>query len=447
MDANLKVKLAQIDEAKAEVDSLRPLKPEQETKIFQKFRLDWNYHSNAIEGNKLTLGETALYLSEGLTANGKPLKDHLDLSGHDEVIGFLTSFIHRDEALTEAVIRHLHKVMLVKPYKIEAKTSEGRVTQKLIEIGEYKTEPNEVVTPSGAIHRYPLPQDIPAKMAELINWFRNSSQEEHPVLRAAIFHYEFTAIHPFADGNGRMARILMNLILMQAGFPPVVIKIGERDKYVSGLVHADNGDRLPFYHFIAEKALASLALYLKGARGEPLEEEDDIDKKIALFKQQLTDEPDPVVFSEEVYLQCINQSISLFLRKLVSKLSNFDDLFVESKLTVVLNGHAIGISNYSSSLEDLLNKFKKVTASTSSPIHLQFVWMDFKKGKGKNFNYTVECIIRFSKLTYSVSIEPEKVVKLYSDSLDAEESIELVNKVAEKFLHAVQKFRASVVKG
>jgi Fic family protein len=97
--------LAQIDALKAEIDSLRPLKPEVEHRVMQKFRLDWNYHSNAIEGNSLTLGETRAFLMENLTADGKPLKDHLDIKGHNELIAFLEFFIQKRERLTEAAIR------------------------------------------------------------------------------------------------------------------------------------------------------------------------------------------------------------------------------------------------------------------------------------------------------------------------------------------------------
>src|SRR6185503_18523789 len=124
--------LGQIDALKAEIDSLRPLKPEVEHRVMQKFRLDWNYHSNAIEGNSLTLGETRAFLLEGLTASGKPLKDHLDIKGHDELISFLELFIQRKERLTEAAIREMHKILLKEPYEVDAITPDGRITKKKV---------------------------------------------------------------------------------------------------------------------------------------------------------------------------------------------------------------------------------------------------------------------------------------------------------------------------
>jgi len=132
-----------------EIAKLRPLKPELETRIFAKFRLDWNYHSNAIEGNQLTFGETKAFLLNGLTASGKPLKDHLDIRGHDEVISYLIDFVRKKEVLREVTVRDLHKILLHEPYKVNAKTPEGGETTKWIKLGEYKTEPNCVTTVTG----------------------------------------------------------------------------------------------------------------------------------------------------------------------------------------------------------------------------------------------------------------------------------------------------------
>ena len=126
--------LTQIDTLKSDIDKLRPIKPEEQQRIMQKFRLDWNYHSNAIEGNSLTLGETRAFLLEGLTANGKPLKDHLDIKGHDELITFLELFINRKEVLTEASIREMHKILLKAPYEVDAVTADGQIVRKVVEL-------------------------------------------------------------------------------------------------------------------------------------------------------------------------------------------------------------------------------------------------------------------------------------------------------------------------
>lgn len=131
--------LSKIEELRAEIEALRPLKPDQEQRIFRKFRLDWNYHSNALEGNSVSLGETQIFLEYGLTAKGKPFKDYLDIRGHDKAIDFLTQFIRNSQPITEAEIRELHKVLLHEPYEIDAVTPDGTPTKKMINLGQYKT--------------------------------------------------------------------------------------------------------------------------------------------------------------------------------------------------------------------------------------------------------------------------------------------------------------------
>src|SRR5438093_4378069 len=238
--SKLSALLSRVDELKTKLDQGRPLSTEVEQRVLQRFRLWWTYHSNAIEGNRLTQGETEIFLLEGLTAKGKPLKDHLDLRGHSNAINYLLDFIRHQEVLTEASIRELHKILLIEPYRVEAITPTGQQTSKVVALGQYKTQPNHVRTPTGEIHFYATPEETPAKMRDLMTWYRDETAKGamHPVEIAARFHHRFTEIHPFDDGNGRMSRLLMNLMLMQAGYPPVVIRIGERDQYLAALRRA-----------------------------------------------------------------------------------------------------------------------------------------------------------------------------------------------------------------
>jgi Fic family protein len=143
--------LEKAEQLKNELDSLRPLDAEAEARIMQKFRLDWNYHSNKLEGNSYTYGETKMLLLYGLTAGGKPIRDHEEISGHNEAIETIIEVIKDQTQLTETFIRHLHKLILVKPEWIEAKTADGQPTKRLIKVGEYKTEPNHVETNTGEI--------------------------------------------------------------------------------------------------------------------------------------------------------------------------------------------------------------------------------------------------------------------------------------------------------
>ncbi len=284
--------LDQIDELKDQIDSLRPIDPWQEKRIWQKLRLDWNYHSNAIEGNTLTLGETRLFLLHGLTAKGKPFKDYLDIKGHNEAISYLQEMVRQQVPLTEAVIRELHTILLVEPYEMDAVTPDGQPTKRLIVLGEYKSQPNHVETKTGEMFFFAEPHETPAQMGDLMAWYRAEleKKELHPVLIASTFHYRFVRIHPFDDGNGRMARLLMNLILMQAGYVPLVIKFeSKEEEYFPALVEADTtNDLTQFQQFIAKQLLISLDIFLKGAEGKLIEQIDDIDKQISLLKQEMS---------------------------------------------------------------------------------------------------------------------------------------------------------------
>ena len=281
--------ISRVDELKAQVDALRPIDAEQEARVMQMFRLDWNYHSNAIEGNTLTLGETRAFLLHGITAKGKPFRDYLDIKGHNEAIAYLEDMVRGQELLTEAAIRELHRILLVEPYEVDAVTSAGWPTRRRIAIGQYKTAPNHVRTSTGEIHYYATPEETPAMMGDLMGWFRRETErgELHPLVLAATFHYRFVAIHPFDDGNGRMARLLMNLVLMQRGFVPIVIKLESRADYLLALEKADVGELEDFVVLVGEELIRSLELYLRAARHESLEEPGEFEQRVVRLHEQM----------------------------------------------------------------------------------------------------------------------------------------------------------------
>jgi len=136
---------------KLELDKLRPIPKECEGKIMQKFRLDWNYHSNHLEGNSLTFGETKMLILHGITAQGKPLKDHFEITGHNEAIKWVEEIVKGEFPLTENFIRQLHLLLLKEPYEADAITSDGQPTRITIEVGKYKSRPSHVKTKTGEI--------------------------------------------------------------------------------------------------------------------------------------------------------------------------------------------------------------------------------------------------------------------------------------------------------
>lgn len=226
--------------------------------IQEKFRIEWTYNSNALEGNTLTLGETAFFLREGLTSEGKPLKDFLEAKNHAEAIDALYEIVIQKRPLTESVIKELHAVLMKGLNFTPAKGADGKFIEKPLNPGKYKTQPNHVLTISGKIHYYAEPLKVVDEMEDLLGWLYKNSQL-HPVERAAIFHYRFVCIHPFDDGNGRMARLLMNLILMQTHCYPCVIRNEKRRFYLEALEKTDvSGDYNDFILFVAEEMAASL---------------------------------------------------------------------------------------------------------------------------------------------------------------------------------------------
>ena len=281
--------LETIDRLKQELDALRPLPQEVIARVEQKLRIESNYHSNAIEGNSLTLGETRSLILHGLTARGKPMRDHLDIKGHDEAVKAIEHAVKEEHGLTEVFIRNLHRVLLKEPYEVAAVTPAGQRASRLISIAAYKTTPNNVITSTGETYYFTPPEQVKQEMGDLIDWYRaQAAKREHPVIIAAIFHYRFVRIHPFDDGNGRMARLLMNLILIKHGYTVAIVQRDTRDRYLQELEQADQTeDPAQFIDYIASCCEYPLTLFLKAARDESIEDPEDIDREIALFKRSI----------------------------------------------------------------------------------------------------------------------------------------------------------------
>ncbi|MCY3809698.1 MAG: Fic family protein [Gemmatimonadetes bacterium] len=278
-----------VDGLKQELDDLRPLSSDVIARIAQKIRLEFNYHSNAIEGNALTLGETRNLILHGLTAHGKPMRDHLDIEGHNDAVKAVEEAVRQEEALNSVFIRNLHSVLLKEPYEMDALTRDGRLTKRLIAVGRYKTAPNNVRTSTGEIHYYTPPEQVGSEMGDLIDWYRDQeARGEHPIVVAATFHHRFVRIHPFDDGNGRMARLLMNMILIRHGYTVAIVERENRSRYIQEIEDiAKTEDLSRFIEFIASCCKHTLRLHLKSARGESIEDAEDIDREIEVFKRSM----------------------------------------------------------------------------------------------------------------------------------------------------------------
>lgn len=235
-----------LDEKKKILDSKRPLPKETLKSLEENFKLEWTYNSNAIEGNTLTLKETKVVL-EGITIGGKTMREHLEVINHNEAIEFLEELINDNRELTEIDIKNIHAIVLKGIDDEDA--------------GRYRTE-NVII--SGASHIPPESIRVPELMEKLIYRYDEWKEKYHPIVVAALLHAEFVKIHPFIDGNGRTARLLMNFEVMKNGYPPIIIKTEQRHKYYDTLDEgAMTGNYTEFVKIVAKQAVEMIDLYLK----------------------------------------------------------------------------------------------------------------------------------------------------------------------------------------
>lgn len=231
-----------------QLNKLRPISPTALQKIKEQFEIEMTYNSNAIEGNSLTLKETFWVIKEGLTIKGKPLKDHLEATNHKEALDFLYDVIDKDSknTISEHLIRQLHQLVV--------NDSQNDIA------GKYR---DGDVYISGADHKPPSFLEVPSLMSDLIGWLDKSRKKHNVIELAALLHHKLTHIHPFWDGNGRTSRLVMNILILEAGYPLAIILKNDRKRYYRVLAEADNGNFKSICEFIAQAVLRSLNIYLK----------------------------------------------------------------------------------------------------------------------------------------------------------------------------------------
>ena len=246
---NLEEKFQEIDKLKAWLDSFRPLNPSVMEEMKKFYDVKFTYNSNAIEGNTLTQNETELVLEKGITIGGKSLKEHLEVIGHKEAINYIEELAQKQDILTEREIKDIHSIIMQSLDKQEA--------------GKYRSID---VKAAGTDHVYPPHYKIRDLMKDFCTWLKaEETKKLHPLKLATLAHYKLASIHSFKDGNGRTSRLLMNLILLQHGFPVTVITNQNRKEYIDSLIHAqENQDNIiPFLEIVISAQKESLIDYLR----------------------------------------------------------------------------------------------------------------------------------------------------------------------------------------
>lgn len=252
MDSRLAKRLV---EKKDQLDQYRPLPPGMVRRLQEDLRVTLTYHSNAIEGNSLDLFETRMVIEDGLTVGGHPLKDYLEATNHAQAFNLMVDVATKKELLTLEVVKEIHRLVMQNIHE---------------EAGQFRTRQNYI---TGATKTPPPAREVPEYMRGwAASLTRGDYRQLDPVTRAAIAHHDFEFIHPFADGNGRTGRLLLNLMLMQEGYPPTLIRQDWRTGYIRSLQEASaSANYRPIINLVGRAVEIGLDLYLEACPKAPEE--------------------------------------------------------------------------------------------------------------------------------------------------------------------------------
>jgi Fic family protein len=236
--------LERIAAKKKQLSQKRPLPAVALQKIKEGLSVEWTYNSNSIEGNTLTLRETRIVLEEGMTVRGKSMREHFEITNHHDAIEFVENLVSQSNPVRERDILDIHQLVMLKIEKEFA--------------GRFRNSGVRIV---GANFLPPNARKVPDLMKELVDFINQNPLGLHEVILATVFHHRFVWIHPFFDGNGRTVRLVMNLILMQHGYPPAIILKNDRKKYYDALNQANSGSYKKLLLLVIQALERSLDIY------------------------------------------------------------------------------------------------------------------------------------------------------------------------------------------
>lgn len=221
--------------------SLLPLSDKKQAQLTRKFTVEYNYNSNHIEGNTLTYGQTELLLLFGKVSGEAEMKDFEEMKASNVGLKMMTEEAKEKQPLTETFIRQLHHTLLREDYTVYTTLPGGLQSSYVVHAGSYKTRPNSVITRYGDRFEYASPEETPALMNDLVVWYNEAENKGDltPIELAAMFHYRYIRIHPFEDGNGRIARLMVNYILSRHGWPMIVVRNRDKQAYLEALHQSD----------------------------------------------------------------------------------------------------------------------------------------------------------------------------------------------------------------
>ena len=462
--------LHKIDALQQAIDAKGPLDETIKKRIQYKFRLDWNYYSNAMEGNSLTKQETRSVMMNNITINGKPMRDVLEIKGHDEAVLDILKISKAEVRLSERRIKELHKAII---YEEDP--------EKAQQVGEWKTQANYLLNVRNERFDFLEPELVPDAMHQLLDktnaqidaYYHATKEGWHPAVIAFYFHLEYVKIHPFYDGNGRTARLLMNLLLVSFGLPPVVLNLENKERYYSLLtdIQGYGGNPDLFYAFMSELLIESQEMVLDAIDGKDISGEDDLDKEIELFKKQLVKNDKLVSRNNPDIAKLYKSSIEPLFRSLLDKLSRFDDLFDKKAVSNAFDfKNSITMFDdledfteffdkiiYLSNLSDKVNtgehtqeeytelmmlELDKVKEVYSIALNVSYV--GFKNNDTNTFGARCELSIFFNDYSFKINSHGQNhdegnfVKKLYTEVLTKEEIDTIVKTCVSDFLNRIR---------
>jgi len=438
--------LDRIDNLNNEIKSYLDFSILDNPRLWQKFRLEWSYNSNHIEGNTLTYGETMQLLIKGHTVGDHDIREYDEMRAHDLAVAMIKNLSSDSERyITESDIRELNKILLVRTFYKEAITQHGIKTNKKIIPGEYKSLPNHVQLSNGEIFHYAEPEEVPAKMKELLDWYRKDTKDLHPIEVAAILHHRFVLIHPFDDGNGRVARLVMNYELLKHGYPPVIIKSKDKSNYLRALSKADANDIQSFIDYIGQQLIWSMELSLKAAKGETIEEEEDWKKELKLLKQRAKgNESDKAIKKNNKLLkERLDDSIIPLFKAMEIVFSEIDQLFESNKLSIYF-GEGDGKRVFRPGVKPLIFEklFNRLSERNADYIELSSDWQNYLHNGTHVFNTLIGIKVELHDYYYRVILNGTIFSipsKKYSESITEKEIKSFVNIVGKHIVSNIEK--------
>lgn len=417
-------------------------------KINYKLRLDWNYYSNRMEGGTLTRAETRSVMVGNIDVKGKPFKDVAEMTGHDKIVLEVLKMSKGELRIAEKRIKEIHKAIM---YEEDA--------EKALQIGKWKSEPNEIINYKGEKISFTQPLEVSEELHKLIDRtnaeldkFYADKASKHPIEIAAQFHIDFVSVHPFYDGNGRTTRVLTNTLLMSCGYPSIIIKDEHKKAYyrLLGDIQAYGGKVDLFYEFIAERVLETQQLILDALEGKEIDDLDDIDKEILLFKQQLlaTETIGTVKKNNKLIAQLYLNHLKLVFDHLYNKHRVLDDLFSENNYNRRINNSYP--SDYPENEDYIEKQFKIILGNDPNKssysnneinsIGIGVHHKGFLKDKMNVFDVHFNIYVKFDDFQFHIGDwHKPKYSFLYTSIIENDKLLKIASEIMKEHLEEIKK--------